>query len=193
MSASPQALATPESVPRQRCITTMTIPRIDVSTKVRTYEGSPDDAKGTRIQDRGILASPVGANGGVAAGRQGNFHVNGHRNSAGGVLQDLRKLRRGDLVQVDEMCEQARDMTYTYRIESRASYIDFFTPAGRAAQIAETPMSPGVPATRGYISISTCATQEDHARGDYRKDAFHNPPGRWVSIGVRVGITIHRA
>lgn len=193
MSASSAALAAPERIPGDRCITTVTIPRIDVSTRVRVYGGSPDDAKGTRIQDRGILASPVGADGGVAAGQRGNFHLNGHRNSAGGILRDVRKLRPGDLVRVDERCDQARDVTYTYRIDSRASYIDFFTPAGRAAQIAQTPMRPGVPATRGYISISTCATQEDHARGDYRKDEFHNPPGRWASVGMRVGITIHRA
>ncbi len=88
-------------------------------------------------------------------------------------------------------CAVTPDATYTYRIATRSSYIEFFSAQGGLAQIAEKPLEPGTQATRGYLSISTCATQEDHARGVFRKDQFHNPPGRWVAVGVRVGITIH--
>lgn len=179
-------------IPNDRCLTTLSIPRIDVESKVRSYVGSPDDAKGTRIQNRSLLASPLGTTGGVAAGQLGNFHVDGHRNSAGGLLLELRKLRKGDLVQARVECAVTPDLTFTYRISARPSYVDFFSTEGRQAQIAEKPLEPGTRATRGYLSISTCATQEDHARGDFRKDQFDNPPGRWVAVGVRVGITIHK-
>ncbi len=34
------------------------------------------------------------------------------------------------------------------------------------------------------ITISTCATYEDHAKGNYWSDRFHNPEHRIEKIGV---------
>jgi len=167
-----------------RCETVVTIPDIGVRTELRYYAGSPDDGKGTRIQDRGVLASPVGPRGGVAAGEVGNHFIAGHRTSAGGPLLHLRGLRKGDLVKVRTRCSDGGDVTHTYAVTKRSQYIDFFTAKGRAAQIAPVPFHPGQDPTLPMVTLSTCATQEDNARGDRRRDRYGNPPGRWVVVGV---------
>ena len=186
------AVADPRS--GDECSTTLRITSSGVRHVVRTYVGAPDDAQGTRIQDRGVLAAPIGARGGVAPGQTGNFHVDGHRNSAGGPLYDLIDVRRGDLVRVRVVCQGVSDVMYTYTVTTaKPKYVDFFTAAGRSAQIAATPFQPGVPAGRAYLTVSTCATQEDAARGDRRRDEFGNPPGRWVVVGVLVGSSMRVA
>ena len=44
----------------------LTIPALGIEAlPVKVYQGSPDDARGTRIQNRGIAASPYGPDGGV--------------------------------------------------------------------------------------------------------------------------------
>ena len=166
------------------CTVVVTIPAIGVREDLRYYRGSPDDGPGTRIQDRGHLASPQGPDGGVRAGAVGNFFIAGHRTTAGGPLQDLRRLRAGDVVKVRTRCDSGSDQTHTYEVLGKAQYIDFFTRRGRAAQIAPVPLQPGMPATEPMITLSTCATQEDNARGDRRRDRHGNPPGRWVVAGV---------
>ena len=45
---------------------------------------------------------------------------------------------------------------------------------------------PGKTPTRGFITISTCATFEDHAAGNYWTDQFGNPEHRIDKIGVLV-------
>jgi sortase A len=170
--------------PAVRCDVVVTIPEIDVREELRYYPGSPDDGRGTRIQDTGDLASPLGRGGGVRAGDVGNFFIAGHRTSAGGPLLHLRQLRRGDVVKVRTQCDDGTDVTHTYAITGRSQYIDFFTRAGRAAQIAPVPLRPGEVPTAPMVTLSTCATQEDRARGDSRRDRFGNPPGRWVVVGV---------
>ena len=170
--------------PVARCDVVVSIPEIDVREELRYYPGSPDDGKGTRIQDTGDLASPVGRRGGVRAGDIGNFFIAGHRTSAGGPLLHLRSLRRGDIVKVRTRCDDGVDVTHRYVIAERATYIDFFTRKGRAAQIAPVPLRPGEVPTQPMVTLSTCATQEDRARGDRRRDRFGNPPGRWVVVGV---------
>ena len=168
-----------------RCEVVVTIPAIRVREELRYHAGSPDDAKGTRIQNTGDLASPLGPNGGVRAGEVGNHFIAGHRTSAGSPLLHLRKLRAGDIVRVRTRCDGASDVTHTYTVTTRkARYIDFFTRKGRAAQIASVPFSPGEMSTVPMVALSTCATQEDNARGDRRRDRFGNPPGRWVVVGV---------
>jgi sortase A len=37
------------------------------------------------------------------------------------------------------------------------------------------------------ITLSTCATPEDHAAGNYWKDQFGNPEHRIDKVGVLVG------
>ena len=48
---------------------------------------------------------------------------------------------------------------------------------------------PGRPAaapTRAFLTLSTCATWEDHAAGNYWADRLHNPEHRIDKIGVLV-------
>lgn len=126
----------------------------------------------------------------MRAGEVGNFFIAGHRTSAGSPLLDLRQLRPGDLVWISTRCNGASEITHTYTITSRkARYIDFLTRKGRAAQIAPVPFSPGEVPTVPMVTLSTCATPEDNARGDRRRDRFGNPPGRWVVVGVLTSST----
>ena len=46
------------------------------------------------------------------------------------------------------------------------------------------PARPAAAATRAMITLSTCATFEDHAAGNYWSDEFHNPEHRIEKIGV---------
>jgi sortase A len=166
------------------CTVAVSIPAIGVREELRYYSGSPDDGRGTRIQNTGDLASPLGDGGGVRAGEVGNHFIAGHRTSAGAPLLHIRRLRPGDAVVVRTRCAGGPATTHTYTVTARARYVDFFTRQGRAAQIAPVPFQPGAPPTQAMVTLSTCATQEDKARGDLRKDRFGNPPGRWVVVGV---------
>lgn len=166
------------------CDVTVSIPAIGVREELRYYAGSPDDGRGTRIQNVGDLASPLGRGGGVRAGEVGNHFIAGHRTSAGAPLLHIRRLRAGDTVTVRTRCGGAPSTTHAYTITARARYIDFFTREGRALQIAPVPFQPGALPTQAMVTLSTCATQEDKARGDLRKDRYGNPPGRWVVVGV---------
>lgn len=181
VTAMPASLGAEDPV--GRCSVVVTIPEIDVREELRYYRGSPDDGPGTRIQDTGDLASPLGRGGGVRAGDVGNFFIAGHRTSAGGPLLRLRQLRRGDSVKVRTSCDDGVDVMQRYVITGKPRYIDFFTRKGRAAQIAPVPFAPGEEPTQAMVTLSTCATQEDRARGDRRSDRFGNPPGRWVVVG----------
>ncbi|MDQ3483915.1 MAG: sortase, partial [Actinomycetota bacterium] len=53
-------------------------------------------------------------------------------------------------------------------------------------QRAAVPGRPGREPTRAMITLSTCATQEDHAEGNYWSDEFDNPEHRIDKIGVLV-------
>jgi sortase A len=48
------------------------------------------------------------------------------------------------------------------------------------------PGSPGTSPTRAFLTLSTCATWEDHAAGNYWADELHNPEHRVDKIGVLV-------
>ena len=48
-------------------------------------------------------------------------------------------------------------------------------PASLARQAAAVPGLPRVPPARPMITLSTCATPEDHAAGNYWSDRFGNP------------------
>ena len=144
------------------------------------YRGSPDDAEGTRLQNDGSLASPRGARGGVAAGLVGNYIVTGHRLSSTEPFRYLPSLPNGSRVRI-----RVGDMVHVYEIR-RTRWTSFRQPASLRAQRAEVPGRPGETATRAMITLSTCATIEDHAVGNYWADEFDNPEHRIDKIGVLV-------
>lgn len=147
---------------------------------VEPYRGRPDDAPGTRLQNTGIAASPHGPRGGVGPGGVGNYLVTAHRTSSTRAFEHLPSLRRGDRVQVE-----AGGVRYTYEIAS-TRWTSFRSPASLARQAAAVPGQPGRRPTRAFVTLSTCATPEDHARGNYWSDEFGNPEHRIDKIGVLV-------
>ena len=53
-------------------------------------------------------------------------------------------------------------------------------------EFAPVPGRPGTEPTRAMITLSTCATPEDRAEGNYWSDEFGNPEHRIDKIGVLV-------
>jgi sortase A len=158
---------------------TLTIPTLDIDElAVVPYEGFTDDAPGDTIQDRGMAASPHGPLGGTGPGGIGNYQVTAHRLSSTRAFEFLTRLRRGDLVHVE-----AGGVRYTYRITATRE-TSFRSPRSLRAQRAAVPGRPGEAATRSMITLSTCATVEDHAAGNYWSDEFGNPEHRIDKIGV---------
>ena len=144
------------------------------------YVGWTDDAPGTRIQNGGKGASPHGPRGGVGPGGVGNYQVTAHRTSATRAFEFLPELRKGDRITVE-----ARGVRYVYRIIGTRE-TSFRQPASLREQRAAVPGRPGIAPTRAMITLSTCATAEDHAVGNYWSDRFHNPEHRIDKIGVLV-------
>ena len=144
------------------------------------YRGSPDDAPGTQIQNGGDMASPRGPGGGVGPGDVGNFIVTGHRLTGTAPLRYSPSLERGDRIRV-----RSGDTVFVYEVR-RTRWTSFRRPASLAAQRAPVPGRPGQEATRAMITLSTCATLEDHAAGNYWSDEFDNPEHRIDKIGVLV-------
>ena len=72
-----------------------------------------------------------------------------------------------------------------YRITATRK-TSFRSARSRAEQTAAVPGRPGVPAERAMITLSTCATPEDHAAGNYWSDRFGNPEHRIDKVGVLV-------
>lgn len=159
----------------------LAIPAIGVEDlDVVPYEGTTDDVPGSRIQDRGVASSPYGEEGGVGPGDVGNYLVTAHRLSAGGVLRDLPDLGKGDPVYVVE------DGTrYTYEITTTRQ-TSFRSERSLAEQRAEVPGRPAAEPTRAMITISTCATPEDDAAGNFWRDGLGNPEHRIDKVGVLV-------
>ncbi|MEU6980782.1 class E sortase [Streptomyces sp. NPDC046371] len=179
---APSHSPTPPPVARSRAAE-LDIPSIGVvDLRVVPYEGTTDDRAGTRIQDRGMAASPYGERGGVGPGEIGNYLVTGHRISAGGPLQDLPAVDVGDRVVVT-----AGGSAYEYRIvETRVT--SFRSARSLAEQRAAVPGEPGEKPTRAMITLSTCATPEDNAAGNYWRDAQGNPEHRIDKIGVLAAV-----
>ncbi|MEU9860143.1 class E sortase [Streptomyces sp. NPDC047971] len=178
-TATPSSQA-PEPDPSKRSRNAeMAIPSIGIQElTVVPYEGTTDDPAGTRIQDRGVAASPYGERGGVGPGEIGNYLVTAHRLSAGGPMRDLPSVGVGDKVQVT-----FGDTVYEYTItETRTT--SFRSAASLAEQRAAVPGEPGEKPTRAMITLSTCATPEDDAAGNFWRDAQGNPEHRIDKIGV---------
>ncbi|MEU9145524.1 class E sortase [Streptomyces sp. NPDC048349] len=181
-AASPSATAAPAASPAATAVplaSTLSIPSAGVSgLRVVPYEGTTDDAAGTRIQDLGVAASPYGEQGGVGPGQVGNFLVTAHRLSAGGPLRDLPSLKNGDTVLVT-----VGDTVHTYEIVATRK-TSFRSERSLTEQRAAVPGLPGTPPTQAMITLSTCATPEDHAEGNYWSDAQGNPEHRIDKIGI---------
>jgi sortase A len=159
----------------------LTIPEIGIhQLPVIAYRGKTDDAPGTRIQNRGIAASPFGPNGGIGPGGVGNYQVTAHRTSHGGVFRHTPTLENGSLLYVD-----AGHWRYVYKVV-KTRWVSFRSPQSLAEQRAPVPGKPGQTPTRGYLTLSTCATPEDHAAGNFWTDRFGNPEHRIDKIGVLV-------
>jgi sortase A len=159
----------------------LTIPAVRIHRlPVIAYRGKTDDAPGTRIQNRGIAASPYGPHGGIGPGGLGNYQVTGHRTSHGGVFRHTPSLRKGARVYVD-----AGAWRYVYKV-IKTRWVSFRSPRDLREQRAPGPGKPGKKPNRGYITISTCATPEDHAVGNFWHDQFGNPEHRIDKIGVLV-------
>ncbi|MFJ5260411.1 class E sortase [Streptomyces sp. NPDC088387] len=144
------------------------------------YEGTTDDWPGTRIQNEGDGASPYGDQGGVGPGETGNYLVTAHRLSAGGPLRDLPDLTNGDTVTV-----VLGDVRYTYRITATRE-TSFRSEQSLAEQRAAVPGDPGATPTKAMITLSTCATPEDNAAGNFWRDDRGNPEHRIDKIGTLV-------
>ena len=159
----------------------VTIPAIGLRDfPVVRYRGSPDDAPGTALQNAGEMASPRGARGGTGPGEVGNYIVTGHRLTGAAPLRYSPSLVKGDRIRV-----RTGDTVHVYEVR-RTRWTSFRRPASLRAQRAEVPGRPGETATRAMITLSTCATLEDHANGNYWSDEFDNPEHRIDKIGVLV-------
>lgn len=162
----------------------LTIPSLGLrNLTVVPYVGQTDDARGTRIQDRGLAASPHGPRGGVGPGGRGNYQVTAHRTSSTQAFIALPSLRVGERAVVT-----AGGVRYIYEIRATRQ-TSFRSTQSLAEQRAAVPGHPGKAATKAFITLSTCATPEDHARGNYWQDRFHNPEHRIDKIGVLVQTT----
>ncbi|WP_262848190.1 sortase domain-containing protein [Mumia quercus] len=159
----------------------LTIPALDIrNLRVVAYRGKTDDAAGTRIQNRGHAASPHGPRGGAGPGGIGNYQVTAHRLSSTRAFLDLPDLDRGDRVHVT-----AAGTRWTYEIVATRK-TSFRSARSLAEQRAAVPGHPGRTPARAFLTLSTCATPEDHAQGNYWSDAFDNPEHRIDKIGVLV-------
>jgi len=164
--------------PRRSFVSIPTLGLRDVP--VVRYRGAPDDGPGTAIQNSGPMASPRGPRGGVGPGEVGNFIVTGHRLSGTAPLRYSPSLRRGDRIRV-----RSGGTVFVYEVR-RTRWTSFRRPRSLAAQRAPVPGRPGRTATRPMITLSTCATLEDHAVGNYWSDQYDNPEHRIDKIGVLV-------
>ena len=159
----------------------LTIPAVSIrQLPVLAYRGKTDDGPGTRIQNRGIAASPYGPHGGTGPGGLGNYQVTAHRTSHGGVFRHTPSLRNGERVYVD-----AGQWRYVYEV-IKTRWVSFRSAKSLREQRAPVPGKPGKKPQRGYITVSTCATPEDHAAGNFWTDKFGNPEHRIDKIGVLV-------
>lgn len=156
----------------------LTVPDAGIrNLRVIRYSGTPDDYRGTQINNQGLGAAAYGSWGGVPPGQAGNFLVTGHRVSAGSPMYSVPNLRPGAKIIVE-----FGGRTFTYRVASKL-WINFRLAADRALQTAPVPGKPGSQATRPAIVLSTCATPEDNAAGLTWRDENTNPTHRIAIVG----------
>jgi sortase A len=174
--AEPVVLTSTRGRPREA---RLSIPALGLSgIRVVAYAGTPDDGPGTLIQDRGFAASPYGSKGLVGPGGIGNYLITGHRTSSTAPFRYLPSVRLGARVVV---VTGAHRLVYEIVGSRRTS---FRSARSLREQSAAVPGHPGRQPTRAMITLSTCATPEDHAAGNFWSDEFHNPEHRIEKIGV---------
>ena len=174
--AEPAVLTSTNGRPREA---TLSIPALKLSgLRVVAYAGTPDDAPGTAIQDRGFAASPHGSGGLVGPGGIGNYLITGHRSSSTAPFRYLPSVRLGARIIVETGSHR---LVYEVVATRQTS---FRSARSLRQQSAAVPGQPGREPTRAMITLSTCATFEDHAAGNYWSDEFHNPEHRIEKIGV---------
>jgi sortase A len=177
---SPTSSPTPSAAPEPRR-SFVTIPALGLRDfPVVRYPGSPDDGPGTALQNADEMASPRGPRGGVGPGEVGNFLVTGHRLTGAAPLRESPSLTSGDRILV-----RSGETVFVYEVR-RSRWTSFRSPASLAAQRAPVPGRPGTEPTRAMLTLSTCATPEDHAAGNYWSDEFDNPEHRIDKIAVLV-------
>ena len=179
-TSTPRSTPAPAPEPRRSFVSVPALGLVDVP--VERYRGRPDDGPGTAIQDTGVMASPRGSAGGGGPGEVGNFIVTGHRTSHGAPLAELPSLVAGDRVEV-----RSGTRVFVYRVTATRR-TSFREPASLRAQAAPVPGRPGVEATRPALTLSTCATPEDHAAGNYWSDEHGNPEHRIDKVAVLVDV-----
>jgi sortase A len=179
--ATPTTPAHP--LPPKDAVASMSIPALGIDDlDVVPYEGTTDDRAGTEIQDGGVAASPRGRRGGVGPGEVGNYLVTAHRLSAGSPLRDLPDLDEGEHILVE-----AAGYVYDYEVtETRKT--SFRTKRSLAEQRAAVPGKPGAAPVDPMITVSTCATLEDNAEGNFWRDENGNPEHRIDKVGVLVDV-----
>jgi sortase A len=162
----------------------LAIPAIGVTgLRVVPYQGWTDDAPGTEIQNRGLAATPHGPRGGVGPGGIGNYQITAHRLSSTRAFEFLPRLRVGQRAVVETV-----RWRYVYEIR-QTRRTSFRSARSLAEQRAPVPGHPGQEATEAMITLSTCATVEDHAAGNFWADEFDNPEHRIDKVGVLVRTT----
>jgi len=183
-STPPKPAATPsEARSGKPARATVSIPAMGLeSLPVIGYLGSPDDRPGTEIQNGGVAASPGGPGGGVGPGEVGNYIITAHRTSAGAPFGELPSVRKGAHILV-----RSQGKVYDY-VVTRTRKTSFRSERSLAAQSAPVPGHPGREPTRPMITLSTCATPEDRAAGNYWSDEFGNPEHRIDKVGVLVDV-----
>lgn len=181
-TATPSSVVTPTpQTPRGHGVAYLSVPSIGIDrVKIVYYEGEPDDDRGTGINDDGLVGAPRSRTYGVAPGQIGNLLLTGHRTSAGAPMQDVPKLDAGDDVYIDQGMYR-----FVYRV-NHDYWINFRDRSSRLLQESPVPGSPGKRATRAAVVLSTCATPEDHAAGDYWSDEHSNPTHRIAVAGYLV-------
>jgi sortase A len=161
----------------------LSVPALGLSgLRVVPYVGTPDDGPGTAIQNDGFAASPHSTGGLVGPGGIGNYLITGHRSSSTAPFRYLPSVRVGARIVVETVVHRVvHELVYAVVGTRRTS---FRSAASLRAQSAALPGAPGREPTRAMITLSTCATFEDHAAGNFWYDEFHNPEHRIEKIGV---------
>ncbi|NPC96432.1 sortase [Nocardioides sp. zg-DK7169] len=153
-----------------------------VDLAVVPYRGVTDDAPGTAIQDGGVAASPHGPGGGTGPGGVGNYQVTAHRVSSTRAFEHLPTLAHGARVLVD-----VGRTRYVYEVRATRR-TSFRSAQSLREQRAAVPGRPVARPRQAMLTLSTCATPEDHAAGNFWSDAHGNPEHRIDKVAVLVGV-----
>ena len=154
-TTSPRAVVS-DGRPRRA---TLTIPALGLHDLVVVpYRGGPTTRPAPASRTGGVAASPYGPRGGVGPGGLGNYQITAHRTSSTQAFRTLPSLRVGQRAVVT-----TGGVRYIYEIR-RTRETSFRSPRSLAEQRAACRVAPVRPPGRAYLTLSTCATLEDHAQ-----------------------------